>query len=133
MRSSTLVHLCRARDLLRERHSEAISIQAAAHEARMSTYHFIRQFKATFGQTPNAFLIDVRLEQAKRLLMTDHYSVTEVCLEVGYSSLGSFSDRFTRSIGVSPSAYRQQMRSLIQVPGIFPAQFIPYCFARMYA
>ncbi len=132
MRDSTIVSLCRARDALRDRHSEVISVQAAAREANMSVYHFIRTFKATFGQTPHEFLQDVRLDKAKQLLITENYSITEVCLEVGYSSLGSFSDLFSRSTGVSPSIYRQQTRALIQVPGTFSRQFIPYCFARMY-
>ena len=133
LRNSRLIRLCRARDALRNRHSETFSIDVVAREAEMSVYHFIRTFKATFGKTPHEFLIEVRLNRAKQLLIADNCSITDICMEVGYSSLGSFSDLFSRHVGIAPSAYRRQSRSLVQVPGTISRQFVPYCFALMYA
>jgi len=69
----------------------------------MSPFHFIRQFEAVFGATPHQFRIQTRLDRAKQLLALSDYSVTDVCLEVGFSSLGSFSDLFARRVGAPPS------------------------------
>jgi AraC-like DNA-binding protein len=98
---SSFTHLCRARDLLREVHDQPVSIRCVAREAAMSPFHFIRQFAAIFGETPHQFRIRARLERAKHLLALSDYSVTDVCMEVGFSSLGSFSTLFAH-----PSARR---------------------------
>src|ERR1700716_2108935 len=100
----TFQRLCRARELLQEVPEQTLSIKEIARQVRISPFHFIRQFEALFGLTPHQFRIQSRLDHAKRLLAMGHHSVTEVCMEVGMSSLGSFSDLFTRRTGATPSA-----------------------------
>jgi len=84
--------LCLARDLLREIREPSPSIADIARDVRISPFHFIRQFEALFGVTPHQFRIQARLDAAKQLLASGRYSVTDVCLEVGFSSLGSVSE-----------------------------------------
>jgi AraC-like DNA-binding protein len=131
--SSGFVHLCRARDMLREVHDRPLSIGEVAREAAMSPFHFIRRFESVFGTTPHQFRIQSRLERAKHLLALSDYSVTDVCMEVGFSSLGSFSALFARRFGTPPSAYRRQVRSLIAVPGELPRELAPGCLSLMAA
>jgi AraC-like DNA-binding protein len=128
-----LLRLCRARDLLREVHDGPLSIRDVAHDAGMSPYHFIRQFEALFGRTPHQYRIDARIEHAKRLLALSDYSVTDVCMELGCSSLGSFSDLFARRVGTAPSAYRRQVRPFVTVPGVLPVHLTPGCLTLMAA
>ena len=115
--------LCQARDLLRELREPSPSIADLARQVQISPFHFIRQFEAVFGVTP--------LDVAKRLLAKGHHSVTDVCMEVGFSSLGSFSALFTRRMGEAPSAYRRRVRAMVQVPGILPADLTPGCLSLM--
>lgn len=124
--------LCLARDLLREQREPSASIAELARQVQMSPFHFIRQFEAVFGATPHQFRIQTRVDAAKHLLATGHYSVTEVCMEVGFSSLGSFSALFARRVGEPPSAYRRRVRALVQVPGSLPAQLTPGCLTLMW-
>src|SRR5688572_13372626 len=128
-----LRRLCTARDMLREQHGRPLSIQQVAREAAMSPFHFIRQFEAVFGTTPHQFRIQARIDRAKRLLALSDYSVTDVCLEVGFSSLGSFSDLFARRVGTPPSLYRRQIRSSVQVPAELPPALMPGCLTLMAA
>jgi AraC-like DNA-binding protein len=120
IRATAFSRLCRARDMLREM-DRPMSIEQVAREAAVSPFHFIRQFQALFGETPHQYRIRARLERAKHLLESSDYTVTDVCMEVGFSSLGSFSDLFARRVGVAPSLYRRQFRSRISVPGVRPA------------
>ncbi|MDC0666268.1 helix-turn-helix transcriptional regulator [Nannocystis radixulma] len=120
--------LCRARDLLREVPVDPVTIADIADEVDLSPFHFSRQFEAVFGRTPHQYRIESRLERARHLLAGGHHSVTEVCMEVGFSSLGSFSALFTRRIGATPSAYQRRLRGLVQVPGALPRQLLPGCF-----
>ena len=106
--------LCRARDLLRETSDPSPTIEQLAREVRISPFHFIRQFEAVFGVTPHQFRIASRIELAKALLARGEHSVTEVCMEVGFSSLGSFSTLFAQRVE-TPSAYRRRVRPLVQV------------------
>jgi AraC-like DNA-binding protein len=122
--------LCRARDLLVEVQEASPSVEAIARNVAISPFHFIRQFEAVFGATPHQFRMRARLERAKQLLASGR-SVTEVCMEVGFSSLGSFSDLFRRRVGVTPSQYRQRLRRLVQVPGTLPWELVPGCFTLM--
>lgn len=106
-------------------HEHSLSIEDVAREVRISPFHFIRQFEAVFGLTPHQFRIQSRLDRARRLLAIGQHSVTEVCLEVGISSVGSFSDLFTRRVGSTPSAYRRRARALVQVAGALPRFLFP--------
>jgi AraC-like DNA-binding protein len=128
---SAFTGLCRARDLLREVHDAPMSIQEVAREAAMSPFHFIRRFEAMFGETPHQFRIQARLHRAKHLLALSDYSVTDICMEVGFSSLGSFSELFRRRVGTAPSAYRRQVRSVMCFPGVLPRELTPGCLTLM--
>jgi AraC-like DNA-binding protein len=128
---SEFVRLCRARDMLRELHDAPVSIRAVAREAAMSPFHFIRQFEAMFGETPHQFRIQARLDRARELLALSDYSVTDVCMEVGFSSLGSFSALFARRVGAAPSEYRRQVRSVMAVPGVLPPEMFRGCLTLM--
>jgi AraC-like DNA-binding protein len=127
----TFRHLCRARDLLAEMREPRLSIRDVAREAGMSPFHFIRRFEALFGLTPHQFRIGMRLDRAKLLLAGGQYSVTEVCLETGFASLGSFSDLFARRVGYSPSDYRRRARLLVPVNGGLPLELFPGCLGLM--
>jgi len=127
----TFRNLCRARELLAESPEEHLSVKYIAREVAISPYHFIRQFEAVFGTTPHQFRIQSRLDRAKLLLAMGERSVTDICMEVGFSSLGSFSDLFTRRFGSSPSVYKRRARSMVQVPGNFPQALFPGCLSLM--
>jgi AraC-like DNA-binding protein len=101
-----LVRLRRARDQMDREYARPLDVAALARTACMSSGHFSRSFRAAFGETPYSYLMTRRIERAKALLRRGDLSVTEVCFEVGCTSLGSFSSRFTELVGVSPSAYR---------------------------
>lgn len=92
---------------------DPLSTGEIAREIGISPFHFIRQFGAVFGSTPHQFRIRSRLDRARLLLATGRYSVANVCLEVGFASLGSFSYLFTRRVGATPSAYEKRARTLI--------------------
>jgi AraC-like DNA-binding protein len=119
--------------MLRETQDQPISIRDIAHAANMSPFHFIRQFEAVFGATPHQFRIQTRLDRAKRLLALSDYSVTDVCLEVGFSSLGSFSDLFTRRVGAPPSVYRRRVRTSVLLPEDWRRSVTPGCLSLMAA
>jgi AraC-like DNA-binding protein len=109
--------LCRARELLAQLDGPQPTIESLAREVGISPYHFIRQFEALFGVTPHQYRIQMRLERAKHLLAEQRRSVTAVCMEVGFSSLGSFSTLFSRRFGEAPSAFRRRVTSTDLVPG----------------
>jgi AraC-like DNA-binding protein len=115
---ANLAHLRRARDLIDREYARPLDVAALARAALMSTAHFARQFRATYGETPYAYLMTRRIERAKALLRRGDLSVTEVCVEVGCTSLGSFSSRFTQLAGETPTAYRARDHgTLASVPG----------------
>jgi AraC-like DNA-binding protein len=115
---ANLAHLRRARDLMDREYARPLDVAALARAALMSTAHFSRQFRKAYDETPYAYLMTRRIERAKALLRLGDLSVTEVCLEVGCSSLGSFSARFTELVGETPTAYRaRDHRALAGVPG----------------
>jgi AraC-like DNA-binding protein len=109
-----LIRLCKARDQLRSLDQTESSIDKAAKSAAMSRYHFIRQFKAVFGEAPVQFRTRVRLDRAKHLLVYGESSVTDICMEVGFSSLGSFSSLFSRRFGHAPSTYRREFTNSVE-------------------
>lgn len=98
--------LLRARDLIDRRSTEPLDVEALAAVALMGRAHFIREFKKVFGETPHRYLQRRRIERAMTLLRTTDTSVTDVCMEVGFSSLGTFSRTFSDIVGVSPSEFR---------------------------
>ena len=106
MRPDELKHLRRARDLIDREYARPLDVPALARAAYMSPAHFSRQFRAAYGETPYSYLMTRRIERAKALLRAGDMSVTEVCMAVGCTSLGSFSARFTELVGETPSAYR---------------------------
>ncbi len=98
-----LVHLRRARDLIDRDYAQPLDVPAMARTALMSPAHFSRKFRAAYGETPYSYLMTRRIERAKALLRQGN-SVTDTCIAVGCTSLGSFSSRFTEIVGVTPSA-----------------------------
>jgi AraC-like DNA-binding protein len=115
---TNLALLRRARDLMDREYARPLDVAALAREALMSTGHFARQFRAAYGETPYGYLMTRRIERAQALLRRGDLSVTEVCLAVGCTSLGSFSARFTQLVGETPTAYRaRDHRALANVPG----------------
>jgi AraC-like DNA-binding protein len=98
--------LRRARDLIDRDYASPLDIDAMAREAGYSRFHFARAFVAAYGETPRRYLTRRRIERAKTLLRTANLSVTEVCLLVGFGSLGSFSRRFRDLVGQAPTEYR---------------------------
>lgn len=112
--------LLRARDAMDRTYAEALDVPALARIARVSEAHFIRTFRATFGETPHRYLQRRRLERAMWLLRETDRSVTDICLDVGFTSLGTFSRTFREVVGVSPVAWR---RSGAPVGGAVPTCF----------
>ena len=123
--------LCHARDVLRESREPSPTIEQLAREVGISPFHFIRQFEAVFGVTPHQYRIASRIEQAKHLLAHGEHSVTDVCMEIGFSSLGSFSTLFAQRVGETPSAYRRRVRTLVSVPGGASIHLTPGCLSLM--
>lgn len=105
-----LAHLRRARDLMDREYARPLDVPAMARTALMSPAHFARKFRAAYGETPYAYLMTRRIERAKALLRGG-MSVTDACIEVGCTSLGSFSSRFTEIVGQTPSQYRARDHS----------------------
>jgi len=116
-----LLPLRRARDLADRSYAEPLDLEALAAEAGVSKYHFLRCFSAVYGKTPAVYLAERRIERAQDLLRATNLTVTEVCVLVGYSSLGSFSAKFRHLVGVSPSAYqaRWSATGAPRIPGCY--------------
>jgi AraC-like DNA-binding protein len=119
--------LLRARDAMDRSYADALDIEALADSVHLSRAHFIRSFKETFGETPHRYLQRRRLERAMALLRETDRPVTEICLDVGFTSLGSFSRTFHEIVGTSPRAYREREQAAPQaairarVPGCMAA------------
>ena len=120
------VHLLRAKDLADRAYAEPLDVPALAAAALCSEAHFIRSFKRAFGDTPARYLQRRRIERAAELLRATELPVTAVCLNVGFTSLGSFSSAFSRAVGESPRAYRRRTRAE-------PPSEVPGCFEMMWA
>lgn len=118
-----------AKRFIDEHFQKSIDLEGISQEAHFSKYHFIRLFKRSYGKTPHQYLNSVRLEKARELLAQSKQSITAVCVEVGFDSLGSFSYLFNREVGMSPSAYRKMLRDKQDVLREKPLTYIPGCFA----
>ena len=102
-----LALLRRVRDRIDREYAQPLDVEALARGAHMSAGHLSREFRLAYGEPPYAYLMTRRIERAMALLRRGDLSVTEVCFEVGCSSLGTFSTRFTELVGVPPSTYRR--------------------------
>ncbi len=116
---------------MRHAYTGRVGLADVSARAHLSPYHFLRVHRQAFGETPHEFLTRVRIERAKALLARGEHSVTEVCFEVGFTSLGSFSALFTRRVGLAPSEYRRHARFGVLVPCEVRPLFVPGCFASM--
>jgi AraC-like DNA-binding protein len=116
-----LTHLRRARDHADRNYQATLDLDQLAQVACVSKFHFIRCFEATYGETPMRYLTRRRIERAQDLLRSANLTVTEVCMLVGFTSLGSFSARFSQLVGESPTAYRNRWARLgtPRVPGCY--------------
>jgi len=111
--------MLRARDAMDRAYAEPLDVHALAQIANVSEAHFIRTFRATFGETPHRYLQRRRVERAMFLLRATDRSVTDICLDVGFNSLGSFSRSFREIVGEGPAEYRKRG----------PIHAVPTCFA----
>jgi AraC-like DNA-binding protein len=120
-------HLLRAKDLVDVRYFEQVDVEDMARAAGLSRAHFSREFRRAFGESPHAYLLTRRLERATMLLRSTDRSVADICFSVGLQSVGSFTTSFTRTYGVSPTAYRAAF------PAAAHQARVPACVVRFYA
>ena len=121
-RSAALVAMRRVRDRIDREYAKPLDLEELARGVHISSGHLSREFRRVYGESPYSYLMTRRVERAMTLLRRGDRTVTEICFEVGFSSLGTFSTRFTELVGSSPSAYgREQARA---------AEGIPACHAR---
>ncbi len=102
-------HLLRARDFADANFADPIGVEEMAGAAGLSRAHFSREFKKTFGESPNEYLLTRRLERAATMLRDTDWPVNEICLSVGLRSVGTFTSAFTRTYGISPTGYRAKL------------------------
>src|SRR5487761_17812 len=117
-----LLAVRRARDRIDRDYAKRVSVSSLADRADCCTGQFIRAFRATYGETPGRYRTRRRIERACELLRAANLTVTEICLAVGFTSLGSFSSSFTRLVGLSPTGYRQEAAGRggpAPIPGCF--------------
>jgi AraC-like DNA-binding protein len=113
-RLEDLARLRRVRDRIDREYAQPLNVEALAAGAHISAGHLSRQFRRAFGESPYSYLMTRRIERAMALLRRGDLSVTEVCFEVGCSSLGTFSTRFAELVGMSPSAYRREEAGAVE-------------------
>src|SRR5215510_15511918 len=109
--SDTLRRLGRAREFIDHCYNHPLSLDQISEKACFSRYHFLRLFRQAFNKTPHQYLIERRIEKAKELLGSEDIRVTDVCFEVGFQSLGSFSSLFHKYVGDAPATYRQRIKT----------------------
>jgi AraC-like DNA-binding protein len=122
--NDTFRRLNEARDFIAEHHDRILTLEDVAHEACFSPFHFQRQFKRAFQESPHEFMTRIRLEKAQELLRQSDLTVSEICLEVGYESLGSFSTLFARKAGCPPTDFRR----IYSIPVHWWLRSVPGCF-----
>ncbi|APR84306.1 Transcriptional regulator, AraC family protein [Minicystis rosea] len=132
LHDDVLRRIAAARERMHDESHEALRVVDLARTACLSEQHFVRLFREIYGVSPGRYLGSLRIAHAKRLL-SHGMSVTEVCMSVGYASLGTFSHRFTRETLVSPKVFQRQMRAFGAVPERLAALFVPACFMARYA
>jgi len=116
--------LSRARRYIDESYQLPLDLSEISKQACFSRYHFLRLFRDAYETTPHQYLIRKRIEKAKELLRGCSLSVTDVCFEVGFESLGSFSSLFRKCVGDAPTNYRQrELESLKKIPGCYLMMF----------
>ncbi|WP_017586087.1 helix-turn-helix transcriptional regulator [Nocardiopsis ganjiahuensis] len=115
---SDLARLRRVRDRIDREYAQPLNVEALARDAHISAGHLSREFRRAYGESPYSYLMTRRIERAMALLRRGDRSVTEVCFEVGCSSLGTFSTRFTELVGIPPSAYRRQVEAEPETEGM---------------
>ena len=120
-------HLVRAKDLADRRFADPLTVADMARAAHLSRAHFSREFRRAFGEAPHQYLLTRRLERAAALLRTTDWSVADVCVAVGLTSIGSFTTSFGRMFGMTPTAYRASF------PPATNHALIPTCVLRAYA
>ena len=120
--------LMRARELIDAQYTKSLDLDELARTANFSRFHFLRAFRRAFHATPHEYLTRKRVERAKELLAESELTVTEICFEVGFESLGSFSTLFHRIVGWSPSIYRARAWEMRKNP----LKFIPNCYVIMH-
>lgn len=123
--------LVQAKLFIDRHYAKPIDLDCIADEAYFSKFHFIKQFKAVYQQTPHQYLKTVRLEKARQLLQ-EGTTVSDTCYAVGFESISSFSNLFKRATGITPSAYLQQHQVLKAQIAATPLAYIPGCFAEKY-
>jgi transcriptional regulator GlxA family with amidase domain len=111
--------MLRARDAMDRDYSKPLDVPSLAKIAFVSEAHFIRTFRATFGETPHRYLQRRRVERAMFLLRETERSVSDICLDVGFTSLGTFGRTFREIVGESPTSYRKGADDLTAVPACF--------------
>jgi AraC-like DNA-binding protein len=116
--------LLRAKDFADSHYSEPLSVATIARAAHQSPAHFSRQFQRAFGETPHQYVLSRRLERAAALLRNTDYTVSRICLSVGFTSVGSFTTSFRRVFGETPTGYRRQHLPLLA------QRVIPPCVLR---
>lgn len=124
----TFARLCRSRDFLAASLDQQVHLDDTASAACLSPFHYHRMFARAFGETPHDFVRRLRMDRARQLLAQEHLPVTEVCLAVGYESLGSFSMLFRSLVGCSPVEYRRAVRRIFPVPELAIYRFVPACY-----
>jgi AraC-like DNA-binding protein len=129
---TTFRRLIRARDLLAANPGNRVSLDDAAREACLSPFHFQRLFSRTFGESPHDLLTRLRMERARQLLEAGEMPVTDICLEIGYVSLSTFSRRFAERVGRSPSEYRQTARRWVAPRHGWRIYSLPSCFLKFW-
>ncbi|MBS1721999.1 MAG: helix-turn-helix transcriptional regulator [Armatimonadetes bacterium] len=122
--------LDRSRTFLKESYQRPITLEEAASQAYFSPFHFHRLYSGLFRETPLEFVTRLRAEHAKKLLLESDLTVTEICLEVGYSSLGTFSSRFRDVTGCSPTEFRNETRRFFELGQLWTYKLVPHCFVR---
>lgn len=123
--------LYKAKEFIDDSYCNPIDLEQISKEASISQFHFLRLFRRVYNKTPHKYLTEKRIDKAKQLLSKNELSVTDICFEIGFQSLGSFSTMFNKHVGYSPSEFRMISERKIFIAASFPEKLIPACFLIM--